>query len=96
MNWKSFVEAKNARIYVLPPGWDSNESIAGQLECSVDRVRVILAPAIKAGDIEQGIFPVWDAVTKRVNRVAAYRKSPPSGAAVKPANPKAKTAQKLQ
>jgi hypothetical protein len=76
MNWKTLVEAQNAKSYVLPAGWDSREKIAEQLECSTDRVRVFLAPAIKSGVIETGVYPVWDNVTKRVIRVTAYRRKP--------------------
>jgi hypothetical protein len=76
MNWKSFVEADNARTYVLPPGWDSREKIAEQLGCADDSVRRCLAPAIKAGTVECDVFPVWDSVTKRLTRVTAYRKVP--------------------
>ena len=76
MNWKTHVETQSAKLYVLPPGWDSREKIADQLECSPDRVRVQLAPGLKAGTIEMNVFPVWDKVTKRVIRVTAYREKP--------------------
>jgi predicted ArsR family transcriptional regulator len=75
MNWKSFVEADNARTYVLPAGWDSAEEVAEQLGCSNDSVRRCLAPAIKAGVIESQVFPVWDAITKKIVRLTAYRKA---------------------
>lgn len=74
MNWKQLVEAQNRRTYVLPPGWDSRDKIAEQLECSVDNVRVLLGPAIRAKSVEVSVFPVWDEVTKKVVRVTAYRK----------------------
>ena len=73
MNWKQLVEAQNRRTYVLPPGWDSRDKIAEQLECSVDNVRVLLGPAIRAKSVEVSVFPVWDEVTKKVVRVTAYR-----------------------
>jgi hypothetical protein len=74
MNWKQLVEAQNRRTYVLPPGWDSRDNIAEQLECSVDNVRVLLGPAIRAKSVEVSVFPVWDEVTKKVVRVTAYRR----------------------
>lgn len=80
MNWKTHVEKISARNYVLPPGWDSREKVADQLECSPDRVRITLAPAVKAGEIEVGVFPVWDPVTKRVVRTTAYRLKPAKAA----------------
>ena len=76
MNWKSLVETQNAKSYVLPEGWDSREKIAEQLECSPDRVRILLAPGLKSGAIETAVFPVWCDVTKRVVRTSAYRRKP--------------------
>lgn len=76
MNWKNHVEKISARNFVLPAGWDSREKVADQLECSPERVRVVLAPAIKAGEIEQAVFPVWDPIVKRVVRTTAYRLKP--------------------
>jgi hypothetical protein len=81
MNWKNLVESQNAKSYVLPEGWDAREKIAEQLECSSDRVRVLLAPGLKSGVIETAIFPVWDAITKRVIRVTAFRKKAPKSGA---------------
>ena len=75
-NWKSIVSKNNAKTYVLPEGWDSREAVATQLECSTDRVRVLMVPAIKGGAVETKVFPVWDAVTERVVRVIAYRRIP--------------------
>ena len=79
MNWKQLVEAQNRRTYVLPPGWDSRDKISEQLECSVDNVRVLLGPAIRAKSVEVSVFPVWDEVTKKVVRVTAYRRRDGSG-----------------
>lgn len=79
MNWKQLVEAQNRRTYVLPPGWDSRDRIAEQLECSVDNVRVLLGPAIRAKSVEASVFPVWDEVTKKVVRVTAYRRRSTEG-----------------
>lgn len=73
-NWKPYVASMNAKTYVLPQGWDSREAVAAQLECSTDRVRVVLAPAIKAGEVEVKQFPVWDKITKRVVNTTAYRR----------------------
>lgn len=77
MNWKNFVEESHAKAYKLPQGWDSRDTIAEQLDCSVDNVRRLLAPALKAGTIETAVFPVWDDVTKKIIRVTAYRKAAP-------------------
>lgn len=73
MNWKSIVEKKNAEIYKLPQGWDAREQVAEDLECAPERVAEILRPALKSGDVEQKIFPVWDKLNKRIVRVTAYR-----------------------
>ena len=82
MNWKTHVETQSAKLFVLPEGWDSREKIADQLECSPERVRVQLAPGLKAGSIEMNVFPVWDKITKRVIRVTAYREKPTKPAKV--------------
>ena len=84
-NWKTLVETQNAKSYVLPDGWDSRETVAEMLECSEDRVRIWLAPALKNGTVETAVFPVWDDVTKRVVRVTAYRRIVPKPAKVKAA-----------
>lgn len=73
MNWKQIVEKKNAEIYKLPEGWDSREKVAEDLDCAPERVHEILRPALKAAEVEQKIFPVWDKLNKRVIRVTAYR-----------------------
>ncbi len=70
MNWKSLVEAQNRKTYVLPAGWDSRDKVAEQLECSVDNVRVLLGPAIRAKTVEVAQFPI----TKKVVRVTAYKR----------------------
>lgn len=75
MNWKTYVEKKNAKTFVLPAGWDSREDIAEQLECSPDKVDDHLRPSLKSGDVEKSIFPVWDGVLKRMVRVVAYREA---------------------
>jgi hypothetical protein len=77
VNWKQLVEAQNRRTYVLPPGWDSRDKIAEQLECNPDNVRVLLGPAIRAKTVEVNTFPLWDDITKKVVRVTAYRRVTP-------------------
>ena len=83
MNWKQLVEAQNRKTYILPTGWDSREEVAEQLNCSVDNVRVLLAPSIRAKTVETQQFPVWDEVTKKVVRVIAYRRRPVSEPKIK-------------
>ncbi len=77
MNWKSYVEKTQAKTYVLPDGWDSRAKVAEDLDCSEDNVRRLLAPAIKSGEVEMQIFPVWDEITKRIMRTTAYRRNGP-------------------
>ncbi len=84
MNWNALVEAQNRKTYVLPLGWDSRDAIAEQLECSPDRVRVLLGPALRAKTVETSVFPVWDEVTKKVIRITAYRKRPTGAPAKSP------------
>lgn len=73
-NWKQLVATNNAKTFVLPEGWDSRETVATQLECSAERVRILLAPAIKAGEVEVKMFPVWDKNLRRVVQTTAYRR----------------------
>lgn len=75
MNWKTYVEKKNAKTYVLPEGWDSRDKIAEQLECSPDKVDDHLRPALKSGEIIKQQFKVWDDGQKRLLFVVAYRES---------------------
>lgn len=75
MNWKSFVEKKNAKTFVLPAGWDSRETVANQLECSPDKVDDHLRPALKSGEILKQSFKVWDVSQKRLVFVVAYREA---------------------
>lgn len=75
MDWKGLLEQENAKIYVLPKGWDAKDTIVEQLSISDDSVRRTMAPLIKAGTVESGVFPVWDQITKRINRVVAYRRT---------------------
>jgi hypothetical protein len=86
VNWNALVEAQNRKTYVLPLGWDSRDAIAEQLECSPDRVRVLLGPALRAKTVETSVFPVWDEVTKKVIRITAYRKRPTGAPAKSPSS----------
>jgi len=81
MNWKTYVATQNAKTFVLPPGWDSRETIAEQLECSPEKVREHLQPGIAAREIEVKQFPVWDSGLGRKVIVTAYRKIAPSSSA---------------
>jgi L-amino acid N-acyltransferase YncA len=83
-NWKKIVSSANARRYKWPSGWETRDKIAEQLDCSPERVADVLAPAIKAGEIERAVFPVWDAENHRKVLVTGYRE------AVKPAAAPAK------
>jgi hypothetical protein len=75
MNWKAEVDRMNKAAYAWPKGWDTREDIADQLECSIDRVREILGPGIKAGAIEVKDFKIWD--DGRFIRKTGYRKVTP-------------------
>ena len=79
-NWKTVVEKQNKKTYQWPEGWDTREEVAEQLECSTDRVGQVLAPGIRAGEIEVQAFPVWDDLLKRVVRVTGYRRRAPKEA----------------
>jgi|GEM_PF-2752365 len=74
MNWKHYVAQQNAKAFTLPPGWDSRESIAEQLECSPEKVREHLQPGIASKAIECRSFPVWDGQLGRKIAVTAYRR----------------------
>lgn len=91
MNWKNYVEKKNAKTYVIPPGWDSRETIAEQLECNPDKVDDHLRPSLRAGEVIKDTFRVWDDNLKRVVCVVAYREAekskPAQSAAIKPGQP---------
>jgi hypothetical protein len=73
-NWKSFVEASQAKAFTLPEGWDVRDKIAEDLGCSPDNVRKLLGPAIKSGAVEFKQLPIWDKVLKKVRSVACYRR----------------------
>jgi hypothetical protein len=74
MNWKSLVEKTNQKVYVLPPGWDSRDDIAEQLECSPEKVDENLRPLLRSGEVVKDTFTVWDKRGKRPIRVIAYQK----------------------
>jgi hypothetical protein len=65
MKWKKLLHKQNAKHYAWPPGWDTAESIAEQLECSPERVREHLAPSIRAGEVECKQFTIWDSESGR-------------------------------
>lgn len=65
MKWKKLLHKQNARHFAWPPGWDTAESIAEQLECAPERVREHLAPSIRAGEVEVKQFTIWDGETGR-------------------------------
>lgn len=73
MNWKTYVEKKNAKTYVLPPGCDSRETVAAQLDCSPDKVDDHLRPALKSGEVIKQQYKVWDGTQKRLVFVTTYR-----------------------
>jgi DNA-binding CsgD family transcriptional regulator len=75
MNWKSYVEKKNAKTYVLPDGWDSRDEVATQLDCSPEKVDDHLRPALKSGEVIKQQFKVWDESQKRLTFVVAYREA---------------------
>ena len=75
MNWKTFVEKKNAKTFVLPAGWDSRDVVADQLECSPEKVDDHLRPALKSGEVIKQQFKVWDDGLKRLILVVAYREA---------------------
>lgn len=87
MNWKSFVEKKNAKTFVLPEGWDSRDKVAEQLECSPDKVDDHLRPALKSGEILKQQFKVWDGNLKRIVFVTAYKEAKAEEAADAPSIP---------
>jgi len=60
MNWKNLLNKTNASTFKWPEGWDTREEVAEQLECSPDRVREVLAPAIRAGNVEVKEFKIWE------------------------------------
>jgi len=63
----------NAKVYAWPSGWDDQETIASQLECSPERVREHLAPGIRAGEIEVKTFTVWDPQNERKVQKTGFR-----------------------
>ncbi len=70
-NWKTIVDEHNKRAFAWPPGWSTKEDIAIQLGCTPDRVRDVLAPALRAGVVEAKMHRVW--TDGRMSRVIGYR-----------------------
>jgi hypothetical protein len=87
-DWTALVEKNNAKVYRIPEGWDARDDVAEQLNCSPERVSEVLRHAIKGGEVEKKVFPVWDGTTKRVTQVTAYRRAPKSGVATTSASSK--------
>lgn len=71
--WNKIVSDHNRRAYKWPSGWSTREEIAEELECSPERVQEILAPAIRAGEVERAQHPIWDEATRRKIMVTGYR-----------------------
>lgn len=63
----------NRKRYVIPPLWDTKETVAASLQCDPSRVADILKPGILSGDIECQTFAVWDDNRRMVVRVTCYR-----------------------
>ena len=66
------MEKNNAKLYVLPEGWDAADKVAADLECGPDAVRRTMAPLIKAKAVESRQFVIWDSGLKRLVRTTAY------------------------
>jgi hypothetical protein len=87
MNWKNLLNKTNASTFKWPEGWDTREEVAEQLECSPDRVREVLAPAIRAGTVEVKEFKIWETgrfVRKTGFRAAADSSPAPAKAVLAP------------
>lgn len=67
------MEKLQAKTFVLPPGWEKQDKVATDLDCSREKVRSVLAPAIKLGDVECKQFVVFDKELKKLVRVTAYK-----------------------
>ena len=74
-NWKKLVQKAAAETFRLPPGWDTREKVAEQLDCAVERVAERMRPLLtcKPPLAEAKAFDVWDAGLERKVRVMAYR-----------------------
>lgn len=75
-DWLKIVHKEQAKLYVLPEGWDTKETVAIKLGCQPERVRTLLEPAIKNKVVETQQFRVYDKETHRVTPVTAYRQVP--------------------
>lgn len=73
--------ASMAEAHKFPTGWDTREQVAVDMGCSVDRVRDLIAPLVKAGTVERREFKVWDASRGQVSRQTGYRIVAPKPAA---------------
>lgn len=72
-NWKKAVEKLNREKYRVPDGWDTKESVALQLGCTVDRVNEIIKPGLQSGDFERQDFLLWDERRGTTARTSCYR-----------------------
>lgn len=75
MSWQKAIDKINAEKFKLPPGWDTKEKIANELQCSPDRVHDLLKPGLASGAFESQEFPVWDAKRRMTVRVRCYRQA---------------------
>lgn len=77
-NWDAVQRDESQKAHAAEvAGLKQELDIAKQsLECSADRVRILLAPGLRSGAVETSVFPVWCDVTKRVVRTSAYRRKP--------------------
>lgn len=72
-NWKKTIDQINAERFTIPPGWDTKDKVAADLECAPDRVSDILKPGIASGEIERKEFSVWNAGRRMTEKVVCYR-----------------------
>ena len=72
-NWKKTIDQINAERFTVPPGWDTKDKVAADLECAPDRVSDILKPGIASGEIERKEFSVWNAGRRMTEKVVCYR-----------------------
>jgi hypothetical protein len=72
-NWKKTIDQINAERFTVPPGWDTKDKVAADLECAPDRVSDILKPGIASGEIERKEFSVWNPGRRMTEKVVCYR-----------------------
>jgi hypothetical protein len=86
---RKIVEKKKSALYAWPAGWLSREQAANDLGCPPRDVDAEHREAIRDGDVEKRVFPVWDAKQSRVVREPGYRVADSSAPdpAPRPASP---------